>query len=140
MGGAETERRRRAAGSDQEECDETMDDLLQDALVNFSPQASDRGVTLEVPAKLPPLQADWRRIAQVRGNMLANALCHTPAGGCITLAAALTPVGVRVSVGDTGVGIPPEDLPCIFERFWRGERLRSRASGGSGSGLAIAKQ
>ena len=123
-------------------------DLLRDAQVNFSPQASDRGVTLalDLPAELPQVTADWRRVAQVLGNLLTNALRHTPEGGCVTLSAAVVPPlgegwgGVEVTVADTGSGIPPEDLPYIFERFWRGERSRSRAGGGTGLGLAIARQ
>jgi signal transduction histidine kinase len=124
-------------------------DLLRDAQVNFGPQADDRGVTLalDLPAELPQVTADRRRIAQVVGNLLTNALRHTPHGGCVTLSAAPSlllaggdKAGVTVTVSDTGVGIPAEDLPYIFERFWRGEKSRSRAGGGSGLGLAIAKQ
>ena len=124
-------------------------DLLRDAQVNFSPQAADRGVTLalDLPTELPEVMADRRRIAQVLGNLLTNALRHTPSGGRVTLSAAVAPplageAGgdmVEVTVADTGTGIPPEDLPYIFERFWRGEKSRSRAGGGAGLGLAIAK-
>jgi signal transduction histidine kinase len=124
-------------------------DLLRDAQVNFGPQADDRGVTLtlDLPSELPLVEGDRRRISQVVGNLLTNALRHTPQGGCVTLSA--TPSssipggdkgGVAVSVSDTGAGIPAEDLPYIFERFWRGEKSRSRAGGGSGLGLAIARQ
>ncbi len=124
-------------------------DLLGDAYVNFSPQAADRGVTLalDLPVELPRVDADPRRIAQVLGNLLTNALRHTPQGGHVTLSAALVaPVEgdgegvVEVRVADTGTGILPENLPYIFERFWRGEKSRSRAGGGTGLGLAIARQ
>jgi two-component system sensor histidine kinase BaeS len=117
-------------------------DLLRDAQVNFSPQAADRGVllALDLPPGLPQVMADWRRIAQVLGNLVTNALRHTPEGGRVTLSAALVEGGVEVAVTDTGSGIPPEDLSYIFERFWRGEKSRSRAAGGSGLGLAIARQ
>jgi signal transduction histidine kinase len=116
-------------------------DLLRDAQVNFGPQASDRGVTLmlDLPSTLPPVIGDWRRIAQVLGNLLTNALRHTPEGGRVTLSAAVGAGGVEVTVADTGGGIPADDLPYIFDRFWRGEKSRSRASGGTGLGLAIAK-
>lgn len=117
-------------------------DLLRDAQVNFGPQASDRGITLtlDLPERLPQVMADWRRIAQVLGNLLTNALRHTPQGGHVTLSARAVENAIEVTVADTGVGIPPGDLPYIFERFWRGEKSRSRAGGGSGLGLAIAKQ
>ena len=116
-------------------------DLLRDAQVNFTPQAADRSVTLalDLPSELPKVLADQRRIAQVLGNLLTNALRHTPSGGRVTLSAAGNEKTVRVTVTDTGAGIPPEDLPYIFERFWRGEKSRSRAGGGAGLGLAIAK-
>ncbi len=116
--------------------------VLQDVQVNFTPQASDRGIVLalDLPAGLPPVPADRRRIAQVLGNLLTNALNHTPAGGCVTLSAAAVVGMVEVAVTDTGTGIAPEDLPNLFERFWRGEKSRSRASGGTGLGLAIVKQ
>ena len=115
--------------------------LLRDAQVNFSPQAADRGVrlTLDLPSELPEVMADRRRVAQVLGNLLTNALRHTPSGGCVTLSATASGERVKVTVADTGAGIPPEDLPYIFERFWRGEKSRSRAGGGAGLGLAIAK-
>jgi two-component system OmpR family sensor kinase len=117
-------------------------DLLRDAQVNFEPQASDRGVTLELdlPSDLPKVMADWHRIAQVLGNLLTNALRHTPEGGRVTLSAARVEGTVKVTVTDTGAGVPPEDLPYVFERFWRGEKSRSRVVGGSGLGLAIARQ
>ena len=115
--------------------------LLRDVQVNFSPQAADRDVTLalDLPTELPEVMADRRRIGQVLGNLLTNALRHTPAGSRVTLSAAVSEGMVRVTVADTGTGIPPEDLPYIFERFWRGEKSRSRAGGGAGLGLAIAK-
>jgi signal transduction histidine kinase len=133
-------------------------DSLRDAQVNFGPQAADRGVTLalDLPSELPKAMADQRRVAQILGNLLTNALRHTPQGGCVTLSADVVPPPagpalsaaeggtgggmVEVTVADTGTGIPPEDLPYIFERFWRGEKSRSRAGGGIGLGLAIAKQ
>jgi signal transduction histidine kinase len=117
-------------------------DLLRDAQVNFGPQADDRGVTLalDLPSELPPVMADRRRIAQVLGNLLTNALRHTPQGGCVTLSAVAVGDAVEVSVADTGTGILSEDLPYIFERFWRSDKARSRVGGGTGLGLAIAKQ
>lgn len=116
--------------------------LLRDALVSFGPQADDRQVilALDLPAELLWVEADGRRIAQVLGNLLTNALRHTPQGGKVTLGAVADGAGVMVTVADTGTGMAPQDLPAVFERFWRGERSRSRAGGGSGLGLAIARQ
>jgi two-component system OmpR family sensor kinase/two-component system sensor histidine kinase BaeS len=117
-------------------------DLLRDSQVNFGPQADDRGITLalDLLSELPLVEADRRRVAQIVGNLLTNALRHTPQGGCVTLSATVVEGAVEVSVSDTGAGIPADDLPYIFERFWRGEKSRSRAGGGSGLGLAIARQ
>jgi signal transduction histidine kinase len=120
-----------------------LNGLLQDAHVSFTPQAEDRGIalTLELPAALPPALVDPRRLAQVLGNLLSNALRHTPGGGQVTLSAKETGEGqMEVTVRDTGAGIAPEDLPYIFERFWRGDKSRARTSGGSGLGLTIARQ
>ena len=116
--------------------------LLRDASVNFAPQAEDRGITLvlDLPTDLPMVQGDWRRIAQVLGNLMTNALRHTPQGGSVTLSARPEESGVVIAVRDTGTGIPREHLPFVFERFWRGEKSRTRRAGGSGLGLAIAKQ
>ncbi|UCC88133.1 MAG: HAMP domain-containing histidine kinase [Anaerolineales bacterium] len=117
-------------------------DLLQDTQVNFEAQASDQGVTLalDLPTGLPKVKGDWHRITQVLGNLITNALRHTPGGGRVTLSATTVDGRVKVSVADTGTGISSEDLPYVFDRFWRGEKSRSRAGGGTGLGLAIAKQ
>jgi len=118
-------------------------DLLRDAYVNFTPQAGDQNLTLilDLPEALPPVDADWRRISQVLGNLIVNAFQHTPSGGQVTLSARPQGEEVAISVRDTGVGIPREELPYIFERFWRGDRARVRTEyGSSGLGLAIVKQ
>ena len=93
------------------------------------------------PAPLPPLVADPQRLGQVLGNLVANALRHTPPGGQVTLGAELAvDDALRLWVADTGEGIAPEDLAHIFERFWRGDPARSHGAGaGMGLGLAIAK-
>ncbi|MCP4536840.1 MAG: HAMP domain-containing protein [Chloroflexi bacterium] len=117
-------------------------ELLADVSTSFSGQSEAAGIELRVePApNLPTITADVGRLDQVLSNLMANALRHTPPGGRITLQAEPTPNGLRISVRDTGEGIPAENLPYIFDRFWRGDRSRSRASGGSGLGLAIARQ
>lgn len=112
-------------------------------------QAREKGVTLklEIEKALPKIQADEQRLAQVLYNLMSNALRHTPIGGTITTSVELRaerPLQgngrVLVRVQDTGSGIPPEDLPHVFERFYRADRSRARATGGSGLGLTIAKQ
>lgn len=117
-------------------------ELLQDAVINFEQQAADQGVSLELGRVSEDLQvtADWRRINQVLGNLLSNALRYTAKGGKISMTAAAAKGNVLITVTDTGAGIPAADLPHVFDRFWRGEKSRSRASGGIGLGLAIAKQ
>ena len=109
--------------------------------------AQDKGLTLHVevpPALSGPgerlvVDGDADRLRQVVGNLVSNALRYTPPGGTVTLSAQATETGVRLSVADTGPGIPPEDLPHIFDRFYRGDTARDRASGGSGLGLPIAR-
>lgn len=93
-----------------------------------------------VPAEgLPPVFADPMRLEQILHNLLSNAVRYTPRGGHIDLAAVLDGPRVRISVHDTGQGIAAEDLPHVFDRFWRADRSRNRSSGGSGLGLAIVR-
>jgi signal transduction histidine kinase len=83
---------------------------------------------------------DRTRITQVIGNLLQNAIIHTPQGGTITVTEEIIGDEMVVSVSDTGSGIPAEACPHIFERFYRYDKSRSRVSGGTGLGLAIARQ
>ncbi|AYN42950.1 HAMP domain-containing protein [Streptomyces dangxiongensis] len=85
------------------------------------------------------LDADPVRMRQALGNLVSNALRHTPVGGTVTLAARRDGDDVVLTVTDTGHGIPPEDLPRVFDRFWRAEKSRSRRTGGSGLGLPIVR-
>jgi two-component system OmpR family sensor kinase/two-component system sensor histidine kinase BaeS len=127
-----------------------LGELLADIGTSFSGQAEAAGIELIVssdgpdPATQPgsiTIQADAGRLDQVLSNLLVNALRHTSRGGAITLQAVPTPDRVHLSVRDTGEGISPDDLPYIFDRFWRGDRARSHAGGvGGGLGLAIARQ
>jgi len=119
-----------------------VDALIAPAVEALRPQADAKGlaVPVELPADLPPVDADPGRVGQVLRNLLNNAILHTPAGGTITLSARPDAGTVAVSVRDTGVGIPPEHLPNVFERFYRADRSRARATGGAGLGLAIVKQ
>jgi signal transduction histidine kinase len=120
--------------------------LLGRVVSRFEPQAITREIALELSpgpdarVPFPRLALDPARIEQLLGNLLANALRHTPVGGKIRLDISSSPAAVQVTVRDTGPGIPEDALPHIFERFYRADRARSRAEGGSGLGLAIARQ
>jgi two-component system sensor histidine kinase BaeS len=111
-------------------------------VAGFRALAADREVSLgvEIANDLPPVRVDPERMAQVLGNLLDNALRHTPEGGQVAVRAARGDGGVVVSVSDTGPGVPPDHLPHLFDRFWRGDPSRSRRTGGSGLGLAIARR
>ncbi|MCK4598478.1 HAMP domain-containing protein [Candidatus Bipolaricaulota bacterium] len=102
----------------------------------------ERGPELHVRVdhSLPKVSLDPKRIRQVMANILSNALRHTPATGEIWVEVLQEGGEVELRVTDSGPGIPPEDLPHLFERFYRGDQARSRSEGGSGLGLAIAKQ
>lgn len=120
--------------------------LVRQALEKMAPQAQNKGVVLEAVAApgLPPVEVDVDRVSQVLGNLLSNALRHTPAGGRITVSAEEVREGarpwLRASVVDSGPGISPQDLPYVFDRFYRADPSRSRSTGGTGLGLAIVRQ
>lgn len=121
--------------------------LAERVVERFRPQAAAHGVDLLMDTEGAPssgyeLKVDPQRIEQVLGNLLSNALRYTPDGGRIVvrLESSAKPAGLRLSVHDSGAGIPPEALPHIFERFYRADRARSRTDGGSGLGLTIARQ
>ncbi|MFZ5857202.1 MAG: ATP-binding protein [Chloroflexota bacterium] len=108
-------------------------------LYRFQTRTKNLTLDLDTASPLPDLEVDPGRMAQVLTNILDNALRHTPEGGTITLAAHGTSNGVALSVRDSGPGISPDDLPRIFDRFYRADEARVRHEGGSGLGLAIAK-
>jgi signal transduction histidine kinase len=118
-----------------------ISDLMSDTIERFHGVAEEKGVLLSGLAApgVDPVYIDARQISRVLANLVSNALRHTPAGGRITLHAYPTRAHVVVEVTDTGEGIRPEDVPHVFEQFFRGERSRSRTTGGSGLGLAIVK-
>jgi signal transduction histidine kinase len=140
----------------------SLDDLISDALEGVRPQAVAKGVQLQgsVASGVGPVLVAPQKIERVLYNLVTNAIRHTPSDGVVTITAMLGDRGsgsgdqeiplpdprspipdsyVVVEVADSGEGIAPEDLPWIFDRFYRGEKSRSRATGGAGLGLAIAR-
>ena len=114
--------------------------VLQTAVANFETAADAQNVHVQFErANIPPVRADTDRVAQVLRNLLANALRHTPADGTITVGTRVQEKFVMVFVRDTGEGIAAQDVPHVFERFYRADKSRARSSGGTGLGLAIAK-
>jgi signal transduction histidine kinase len=119
----------------------SISDLISDTMESFSELAARQRVTLEGSAEpgVDPVKVDAQQIGRVLSNLVGNALRHTPAGGTVRIQARRAAAGVQVEVHDTGEGIDAQDLPHIFERFYRGDKSRTRATGGAGLGLAIAK-
>jgi signal transduction histidine kinase len=116
-------------------------DLLERTAIAHAVKAQEKGIDLRVDAaeKLPSVWVDPERIAQVFGNLVSNALRHTPTGGVITLSAQPAAGVVRLHVRDSGEGIAADDLPHIFNRFYRGNMARTQVESESGLGLAIVK-
>jgi signal transduction histidine kinase len=121
---------------------EDIGEVINRAVAAIQVQAQGKGISVvaDLPEGLPPCDIDIQRIGQVLRNLLENAIAHTGYGGRITVVAEKQDNRVKVSVTDTGEGIPAEDLPYIFERFYRVDKSRTRATGGSGLGLTIARR
>ncbi len=115
---------------------------VQQAMSGFQPQADAKGLKLlsTLPPGLPPVDADPQRLGQVLRNLLRNALAYTPQGGEIEVRARQAGAAVEVTVRDTGIGIAPEHLPYVFERFYRVDQSRARSTGGAGLGLSIVRR
>ncbi|NWF77868.1 MAG: HAMP domain-containing protein [Chloroflexi bacterium] len=122
--------------------EENIGKLIKQAAISWQPKMTAKEIllSLDLPHNLPLVNIDRQRVNQVLYNLLENAVTYTPKGGNITVAAMTRGDWVEVSVSDTGEGIPAEDLPNIFERFYRVDKSRARATGGSGLGLTIAKR
>ncbi len=119
----------------------SLDELIGTVTERLRPQFEDKGVTLslQLPPALPRVYADANRSIQVLLNLLGNALQYTPPGGQVALRAWCERGAALISIHDTGIGIGGEQLPHLFERFYRVDKSRARAGGGSGIGLTIAK-
>jgi signal transduction histidine kinase len=117
-------------------------DIIEAAVTALRPKAAARGLVITTAAApdLPPVSVDVHRIRQVLHNLLENAIIHAESGGTVTVTAGRRDGFVSVSVADTGEGIPPEELAHIFERFYRVDKSRARATGGTGLGLTISKR
>lgn len=130
-----------AGGFQLERANSSLADLISDTLESFAELAARQSIKLagSVDPQVDPVNMDTRRIGRVLNNLIGNAIRHTPADGEIKVTARRTGSGVEVSVADSGEGIRPEDLPHIFDGFYRGEKSRSRSTGGAGLGLAISR-
>ena len=119
----------------------TIHNLVQTTTAKLDYQYEEKGVQLKIdlPSKLPAVTADEDRISQVLLNLVGNALQYTPPGGRVDIQASIQAEEILVSVSDTGIGISAEHIPHLFTRFYRVDKSRTRASGGSGIGLTIAK-
>jgi signal transduction histidine kinase len=119
----------------------SMLDLLSDTLESFQAQASQQGIALSasIAPQVGMVTMDTARIGRVLNNLISNALRHTKSGGQVQLIAERQAGLVSIKVMDSGEGIAPEDLPFVFDQFYRGEKSRSRQTGGAGLGLAIAR-
>jgi len=121
---------------------ENIGELLKQTVAGVQTQATAKGLSMSIdlPDKLPPVNIDSHRISQVLHNLLENAVAHSAKGDTVTVTVRQKNNYVEVVVSDTGEGIPAEDLPNIFERFYRVDKSRARATGGTGLGLTIAKR
>ena len=130
-----------AGGFPLHRAESSLGDLVSDTLESFTELAKQGEVTLEgnVDSDVDPVTMDTQAIGRVLNNLIGNALRHTPQRGRVSVWVRRTGQGVEVTVSDTGEGIRSEDIPHIFERFYRGEKSRNRGTGGAGLGLAIAR-
>lgn len=119
-----------------------LDELAERAVDLFRAEADEKQIDLSVVVEpdVPAVEADPQRVGQVIGNLISNALRYVPAKGSVVVMVGKTDEHARLSVRDNGPGVPEEALPKLFDRFWRGEKSRTRAEGGAGLGLAIARQ
>jgi len=115
--------------------------LLKEMITNFMPASVQTNCQLQLRLlnNLPPVYADRDRVKQILINLISNAITYTP-NGTVSIRAWSRGEHVWITVTDTGIGIAQEDLPKVFERFWRADQSRDARTGGSGIGLAITKR
>ncbi|MDE1986230.1 MAG: hypothetical protein KGJ53_05850 [Alphaproteobacteria bacterium] len=116
--------------------------VVCDAMRMVEPQALTTGLSLveDVPAELPRLLADERRLKQVLINLLSNAVKFTPADGRVTVSVRRLPQGMQITVADTGIGIPPDEIAHVLQPFYQADSTLAREHAGTGLGLPLAKQ
>ncbi len=119
----------------------SLADLISDTIESFTELAKRKSVALSgcVESGTDPVKMDVERMGRVLANLVGNAIRHTLPGGQVQISASRADRHVQIEVRDNGAGIKTEDLPHVFERFYRGEKSRNRATGGAGLGLAIAR-
>lgn len=120
----------------------SLKELADKIILKLKPQFEAKGVELKltISSVLPEVLTDENRLTQILINLIDNALCFTPRGGQVEISAQAKNNFIELAVSDTGIGIAKEDLPHIFERFYRADKSRSRKTGGTGIGLAIVKE
>jgi signal transduction histidine kinase len=116
-----------------------LTDLLEEVVDQYLAQAAQKQIVLKM-TEFPEISVlgEPSQLKRLFGNLIANAVHYTPAGGLVTLSAGVQDDEVWVQVTDTGIGIAPEQVPFVFDRFWRADQARAWREGGSGLGLAIA--
>ena len=119
-----------------------LSDLLHSGVeaVRLRAESKHISIGLEVGDPLPDIEIDPTRVSQVIGILLENAISHTPEGGAVAVSCSETDGAIQIAVSDTGAGISQEELPLVFERFYRTDPSRDRATGGAGLGLTIARR
>jgi len=119
-----------------------LNELMYKITYEFKPRFRKKGIifSAKTPSDLPEVKADKNRLVQIIVNLLNNAISYTQDGGKVEISAKPVNGYIEVEISDTGIGIPEKDIPHIFERFYRGDKSRSRETGGTGIGLAIVKE
>jgi len=120
----------------------SLSDVIERAVSVFSHQAdeSDIKINVKITDNIPRVEADEDMMTQVMENLISNAIKYSPDGGLVTIKATADDNFVTVSVSDTGIGIPPNALDKVFERFYRVNDERVRVASGTGLGLALVKE